>query len=980
MMNQEMEQAQATQVAENDFDRLDTLPVPFQAHSLFTRSPMQILNDEIPDEDFAPMLESKGPANSNKVKAIPYSSTPKSIQLENEKQAEEYEYLEAGVAREDQEGEAENGPLIVSVQAQGIQALPADFASHHHNLRVLDLRNNKLLAFPVGLANMEQLLALRLDNNEIRLIPPTISALTKLEKLTLSNNLISALEPNVGRLPILKSLALDNNRLEDWPESICAGLPVLRLLHLQGNPSIPGIPYKFAQLTQLTEFGLDWFLYLDPSGTAVVKGPNGAKFIEETKQACKYFELRTLAANASKQRESQSVSAKDSCSFVEFMSWFAGLDGKGLLNYVYSKGRNPLHLAAIWGHDTIVREILAADFDLNTQDEEGSTALSLALRCNKLSLAKDLLADRRIDVGIACDKYGTPLHLAIIKGLYEIADLISEKEGLVPNAKDTNGNNVFHYLMAKFSSSPKVTAKICRNLLDRFECQVNAQNGAKMTPLHCAAKKNQVEAIKFAIDYNKHPSSDKHNRFDFNAKGGKYDFSVLHYIVIYTDIETTQFALQNSDMDVLVTDYCGRTVRDLVKNTAVGRLLYKHERSRIRQDLVQRAEMPVRQQSTFKYFKGGANNGHAPMKIAYKKDMKLFSASCSPRGDSPSMVEESTNTPAHFCLEPTHDGPFVCNSSDATPKQYHPGHEEEESFGEKAREAKRARPVAMQRISVRVIAEPLAQRIRAVDVKPLSTIAGTKVSNMSLDTGAKRLAQKQGDCEDDGNVSDTESKCSSVSARPMVYVTKERRGNNTMAQHCRLSLQKQLLLSREEMMLVNNKFTRLYGRLMSKSTKRYVQYKLLYHIFSEYVPDSEDMLVLMCEKMHRSNPLLADIVHLLGQIGSSRLVQALENMMTPGKALAMEILNTGTGFGKYRVPLKGVPRMRQKARMKPNRTTISSSAANTARNSMRASMAPRPCALHLLKVPDCPDVTHLAHSVQFVPIKKALNYFDETNS
>ena len=500
MMSQ-TDPSQALQPAENDQERLDTLPIPFQAHALFHHNPAQICADDVFEEDIGTGLEAiqvqpsiKMPELAPVAKVLEEGKKDKSLEESggsrtprDESDSGDHPYqayqslptnpinvpsLKAGRKEE---------TLEIILSACGIQALPEDFALQYKNLRALDLRENRLMLFPAGITNLEHLTDLRLDYNNIRIVPTNIYLLRKLERLALSNNAITKIEPNIGKLTALKFLILSDNRLDNWPESMCSGLMNLRVLHLHGNPGIPGIPYKFAQLFQLVEFGFDWYLYLNPATNCVLKGLNGKRYMDDTRQVCRYFELKKSSPSEAKTGDSSQFS-ETHCGFIEFMSWFAGTDSNGLTNYVYSKARNPLHLAAIWGHTAIVKQIIDTDYDINSQDEEGSTALALAIRCNKIEVADILLASSKIDIGISCNKYGTPLHLAIIKGLYSLAEKMANSETVKPNARDANGNTVFHYLLAKFSNDVQTSARICARLTETYICLLNAANNTNMMP------------------------------------------------------------------------------------------------------------------------------------------------------------------------------------------------------------------------------------------------------------------------------------------------------------------------------------------------------------------------------------------------------------------------------------------------------------------------------------------------------------------
>lgn len=111
-------------------------------------------------------------------------------------------------------------------------------------LRVLDLRNNNLTAFPLSatLRVFKKLQFLSLDDNEVRDVPASVSGLGSLVHLSASNNLLQELHPSaLTSMPALRFLDLHSNRLTYLPPQL-AYLTALRSLILWGNP-IASLPH-----------------------------------------------------------------------------------------------------------------------------------------------------------------------------------------------------------------------------------------------------------------------------------------------------------------------------------------------------------------------------------------------------------------------------------------------------------------------------------------------------------------------------------------------------------------------------------------------------------------------------------------------------------------------------------------------------------------------------------------------------------------
>eukprot|EP01022_Parablepharisma_sp_SALTPOND_P008110 TRINITY_DN135222_c0_g1_i1.p1 TRINITY_DN135222_c0_g1~~TRINITY_DN135222_c0_g1_i1.p1 ORF type:complete len:840 (-),score=50.37 TRINITY_DN135222_c0_g1_i1:65-2584(-) len=569
------------QEPDSDSERLDTLPLPFQAHAILPKNPLELLHGSFPEEDFAPIT-------------TPRKFPPIAHSTENNEDWEEFQEwenfegernvinktiqpLKIMPSPEGGRGYISSGPVELVMKAKQLYKIPKDFIKDYAHIKVLDLSRNHFKEIPHEIFALVYLQELLLNGNAITAVPKEIAKLQHLEKLALAGNAITYLDPALGKLKNTKTLLINDNDLDFLPKEICIGLTNLTTFHFYGNCKLRHIPCEFSNLINLSEFGFDWFLYFNPSGTCIMRSPLGTHYIEETRECCKFFHQRT---------------GQTYVNYIEFMSWFSRTEENGLLSYVYYKGRSPLHLAIACGHIGVIKEIINSGVDLNIPDDLGATPFALAIKYNNAEIITLLARSNKVNVGIQCGKYGTPLHYFMIKKDYDLAEKIAENNSVKPNARDSNGNTVFHYLLANFSHNPGKTTRILHSLSKRYVCFVNAKNNANMTSLHCAAKKNQVEAIKFAIKYNK--KCIECNRFDFNEKGGRHQFPLLHFIVIYTDIETTMFVLENTDIDVLATDYCGRTARELVKNTVMAKLLYKYERLKIRRTLLPRKNIVTR--------------------------------------------------------------------------------------------------------------------------------------------------------------------------------------------------------------------------------------------------------------------------------------------------------------------------------------------------------------------------------------------------
>lgn len=114
------------------------------------------------------------------------------------------------------------------------------------SLEELILENYDLEVFPTEILELESLRVLNLRNNRIVLIPKEIDRLKNLEKLLLDLNNIETIPARVASLPNLKVLSLENNKIKEIPQKIGC-LTKLTELRIHGNPLLEP-PTRIAEL------------------------------------------------------------------------------------------------------------------------------------------------------------------------------------------------------------------------------------------------------------------------------------------------------------------------------------------------------------------------------------------------------------------------------------------------------------------------------------------------------------------------------------------------------------------------------------------------------------------------------------------------------------------------------------------------------------------------------------------------------------
>ena len=188
------------------------------------------------------------------------------------------------------------------------------------------------------------------------------------------------------------------------------------------------------------------------------------------------------------------------------------------------KGDSPLHLAAAYGHEEIVKFLLERpSIQVNQRGEFLKTSLFLAAETAGVRILKLLLAIETIDVNLGNQYNTTPLSAAAMKGEEECAELLlkhgadkdlkddhgrspllwaaaSGREKMVQrllkakvntDIQDNGGKTVLHLAIEGDSSDPEpLVAKLLKS-----NVFIEAQDNEGSTALHAAAGKNQGKII-----------------------------------------------------------------------------------------------------------------------------------------------------------------------------------------------------------------------------------------------------------------------------------------------------------------------------------------------------------------------------------------------------------------------------------------------------------------------------------------------------
>lgn len=319
----------------------------------------------------------------------------------------------------------------------------------------------------------------------MKYLPENLSYCSHLEKLILSHNQITFIPTEYSQLAKLKVLSLDFNEVISFPCS-------------------------FEKHNSLTEFGFDWVKYLNPPMAFHIDEGRFPKFWNNFKTLMRY-----LITNE-----------KYECEIADFLGHFNSLynerdftDYMFDINHTDSRQKTLLHHAAATGDIGFVKALInVPDINLNILDKDDCTPLCVALREQHFEIAKILIeADADVNAG-GGEIFGSALHLAVVRSNLLIVDLLIKKLAEV-NTIDKDGNTPLHFIMNIFSKSETKFRAIAESLV-MSEAKPNSRNKEMWAPLHIAARKGMLEAIRWAKMINEILHELDLEGFDFNAPGG----------------------------------------------------------------------------------------------------------------------------------------------------------------------------------------------------------------------------------------------------------------------------------------------------------------------------------------------------------------------------------------------------------------------------------------------------------------------------
>lgn len=224
--------------------------------------------------------------------------------------------------------------------------------------------------------------------------------------------------------------------------------------------------------------------------------------------SCSYWGLHASRALEKKDLTAQALDFLNSKphldSAVQAM-WYS--DSQDLVNWDVKSGVHPLHLAAYFGLAQIVSELIGARSGVDVRDSRGTTPLMYATSGGHSSIVQILLREGA-DLNLVCGRSTSSLHRAIAVNDVHIARILLDQPNIDLGVIDTSRHDQTPLMLA----ASLRRSQILLILLHKPGIDVNVHTGSnKSTALTLAASSGDAQVVRQLL---------AHAEIDVNKRDG----------------------------------------------------------------------------------------------------------------------------------------------------------------------------------------------------------------------------------------------------------------------------------------------------------------------------------------------------------------------------------------------------------------------------------------------------------------------------
>lgn len=173
------------------------------------------------------------------------------------------------------------------------------------------------------------------------------------------------------------------------------------------------------------------------------------------------------------------------------------------INRSASVNDRPIHLASAKGFIHVAQTLIAAGADLKVKDDEGNGVLHFCCKSGHVALL-DVFLDPHLSVNPhEGNIYGdTPMHLACYAGKLEVVRQLVQRTGIESLTKE----NIFSETPLHSACTSGKTVELINFLLKQPSVNVNCQGKDGHTALHSACYHGHVRLVQFLLEKGAEPS------------------------------------------------------------------------------------------------------------------------------------------------------------------------------------------------------------------------------------------------------------------------------------------------------------------------------------------------------------------------------------------------------------------------------------------------------------------------------------------